>query len=52
VGPYLGELEKVIEMPLPDIPQARLEAARAKMTAQRDLPRWRAALGLDDDDGG
>lgn len=47
VAPHLAELGEVIDMDLPDIPQAKLRAARAKTKAAELLPMWRKALLLD-----
>ncbi len=49
VAPYMDQLRQVIDMPLPDEPRAKIEAARAKQRAVKELPRWRVALGLDAD---
>ncbi len=50
VAPHLAELEGVIDMDLPDIPVAKLRAAKAKSQAARMLPLWRKALLLEERD--
>lgn len=48
VAPYVKDLERVMDVPMPADPIAKAVIATAKMEAATELPRMRDLLGLID----
>lgn len=51
LAPLLSEAQVIMAEPLPSDPVGKLEAAKRKMTVEQEIPRLRAALYPEDDDG-